>query len=147
VDLSVGPGGQTIHSYDPGFTPTDVVWTTPIPPESVEINPGAGTASLHVTDVPVFDWTTIENSLSHGKLLGPPVPATISIDMEWNGVTKRNNVRNVAEGFAGEMVVNTATIQFSTQEEGFQFVSSSVSAEELGFAEIGHERNGSFFPH
>jgi len=40
-----------LHSYDPGISPTLVVWTTPIPEESAQIDLEAGTAALHVSNI------------------------------------------------------------------------------------------------
>jgi hypothetical protein len=58
------------HAYDPGISPTGVFWTTPIPEHSVKLNLEKGTASLHLTNVTVFDFFTVPNSIDPVHLQG-----------------------------------------------------------------------------
>ena len=61
----------------------------------------------------------------------------------WSGVDERVKIRNSDTGFAGEYIHNTATLTWSASESGFSFTSDPLDSD---FAEIGHERNGVFFP-
>jgi len=100
-------------------------------------------AELHVRDLALRDSFNIPNALAQGAF----VPATVSVDLVWSGpVTRRVNVRDAANDFAGNFAENQATVSFSATEEGFQFQSAPASTSTSVFAEVGHERNGTFFP-
>ena len=144
-----------------------VFWTAVIPDEDVQVNPGAGTAEMHLRDLHLLDYYSPQGT---GDLasLGPTwqsgyFNATVSIDVAWGGpVTRRVNVKDAANGFAGAFDENQATVQWSVHSEsGFDFVSNpgdfSTSVPEVPgvngvtaplnfFAQVGHERNGIFFP-
>ena len=146
---------------------THVFWTAVIPDGDVQANPGAGKAEMHIRDLPVLDYFSPEGT---GDLasLGPTwqtgyFAATVSIDVVWGGpVTRRVNVKDAADGFAGTFAENQAAVTWSAQSEsGFSFVSDAgsfatsvpetpgvngVTAPLNFFAEVGHERNGVFFP-
>ena len=67
----------------------------------------------------------------------------------WSGVNDRLNIKNtdpVFGGFAGEFVRNTAQMEWSAAVGDYTFVSDPMVTSSSSFAEIGHERNGSFFP-
>jgi hypothetical protein len=104
----------------------------------VRVNPGAGQASLNVTNLPIDDYGNVANALVEG----PSVNAFVSFHVDWSGVQERLNLRNPATGFAGEFVHNAATLGWSANEAGFSFVANPLSSD---FAEIGQERNGAFF--
>jgi hypothetical protein len=66
-------------------------------------------------------------------------------------VTRRVNIQDTVNDFAGELNENQATVTWSAQSSsGFSFTSNpgnfSTSVPLNFFAEIGDERNGSFFP-
>jgi hypothetical protein len=142
------------HDFDPGFAPPvnangdRLFWTAAIPDSAVSVNFGAGRAEMHVRDLEMEDYFNFPNASADG----PEVDGTVSFDVVWNGpVTRRVSVRDVANNFAGSYVENQATITWSgSNEPGFSFTSNpgnfSTSVPEGGpFAELGHERNGSFF--
>ncbi len=56
------------------------------------------------------------------------------------------NTDPVFGGFAGEFVRNTAQMEFSAAVGDYTLVSDPMATSTSSFAEIGHERNGSFFP-
>jgi hypothetical protein len=67
----------------------------------------------------------------------------------WSGVGQRVNIRNtdpVYGGFAGEFIRNTAQMEWMAETTDYIFVSSPLATSFSDFAQIGHERNGSFFP-
>ena len=105
----------------------------------MRVNPGAGEASFTVTDLPLEDFGNAVNSLAGGS----SVPASLSLAVTWSGVQERLNIRNQTTGFAGEFVHNTATLQWSATEAGLSFVADPLDSD---FAEVGHTRNGAFFP-
>ncbi len=126
----------------------------PIPDSDVQVNPGAGTAEMHITDLPLLDYPKIPIAL------GPQwqtafIPATLSLDVVWNGpVTQRVNVQNGTNGdhFAGEFAEDQATVTWSARNAaGFSFTANpgtlaTTTIPGFAFAEVGHEQNGIFAP-
>jgi hypothetical protein len=143
------------HDFDPGFGPPvnaagdRLFWTAEIPDSAVQVNFAAGRAEMHVHDLPIEDYFTFPNA----SIPGEEVDATVSFHVVWAApVSRRYNVTDAANGFAGSFVENQATITWSaSNEEGFTFVadpgSFATSVPEAGpIALLGHERNGAFFP-
>jgi hypothetical protein len=142
-----GPGSQ-IHDLNPtAFPPVGLFWTVEIPESGVVVELGAGNASLQAMNVAILDYGYIGNALFGG---GPmPIPGTVSFKVVWSGVNQRVNIRNtdpVYGGFAGEFVRNSAQMEWTATVGDLSFVSDPISTSSSLFAEIGKERNGSFFP-
>jgi hypothetical protein len=117
-------------------------WTVRIPDENVSINLGAGTASMHFTDQATMDFGKILNALGNG----PWVPSTVTYDLEWSGVLQRSQIRDATQGYAGQFLQTNATITWTAHaDNGFSFT-SDASGQTTAFAQLGHERNGVFFP-
>jgi hypothetical protein len=139
-----------IHGYDPGTTPPNtasgLLWVARIPKQAVDVHLGDGKASMNVSDLAVTDWKTNANSLTFGALLGPGVPATVSFDINWSGMTRKVQVSDATKGYAGLFVETGATMTWSSSQKGFTFVSDAAKTTVTAFAEIGHEHNGTFFP-
>ena len=124
----------------------------PAPPDAVEVDPGAGAASLHMANVPVVDAHDLANALTGGKGFGSPpippvapVPAAVSFDIEWRGVLERAIVINENEDFTGQYVKTGATISWSASEAGFTFTSEPPNPARNVYSVVGQERNGVFF--
>ncbi len=146
---------------------TRVFWTAVIPDDDVQVHFGDGTAEMHVQNLAVFNYFAPGGGAGNVSL-GPnwqtaAVDATVSFDVVWNGpVTRDVRVRDTTYGFAGHFLENQATVSWSAQSSsGFSFSSNpgdfSTSLPEVPgvngvtqplnfFAQIGHERNGIFFP-
>src|SRR5262249_21230043 len=123
----VGSGTQ-VTSIDPGNVPDGLFWTVSLPSSSVQVSPGAGTATYQVSNLVTKDFRTTSNDLLHG----PWVPATVSFMVRWSGVTSNTQRSHLnptnpggshsAEPFAGEFVVSqlpgrgTATMRWSASE-------------------------------
>lgn len=133
-----------VTNIDPGNVPGGLFWTIPIPPDSVTIDALRGEASLNLANVQMLDFGTFCNDAVHG----PSVPATASLSAKWSGVIRRANVRNATEGFAGQFAITNATLEYSASvpANNFEFVSDPASTSVSLFSQIGHERNGKFFP-
>jgi hypothetical protein len=160
-----GPAVSPVDSGN-GFG-TRVFWTAVIPDRDVQVNPLTGAARLHVQNLPELDYYS---PAGQGDLasLGPTwqtgyFDAAVSIDVVWSGpVTRRVNVRDAANGFAGIFNENQATVTWSAKSQsGFRFTSNpgnfstsvpevpgvnGVSAPLNFFAQVGLEANGIFFP-
>jgi hypothetical protein len=127
-----------------------VFWTVPIPDDSVEVSPGSGRASYHVRNLQTLDFHDFVNdSLFHG----PSTPTTLDFRIEWGGpITDRRNIKDAANGFAGEFVFNSATMVWSAFEPEraggpTRYISDPANTSHSDFAMVGHERNGVFFRH
>jgi hypothetical protein len=133
-----------VASIEPGNVPDGLFWTIPIPPKSVTIDLGAGKASFKLANVALKDFGDVVNDFKHG----PSVPATASFDVQWSGVIKKTKIRDEKNGFAGKFVITGATLEYvaSVPAHNFEFVSDAAKTSKNLFAEIGHERNGVFFP-
>jgi hypothetical protein len=101
---------------------------------------------FQASNVPVFDYGNIGNALFGG---GPAaVPGHVSFTAAWSGVNERVNIKNtdpVFGGYAAEFVRNSAQLEWIATVGDFQFVSAPLATSSSSFAELGHERNGSFF--
>ena len=142
-----GPGAQ-LHDLNPSlFPPIGLFWTTAIPAGGLQVNLGKGVATMEASNVAVIDYGDIVNALFGG---GPaPVPASVSFKVAWSGVDERVNIKNsdpVFGGFAGEFIRNTAQMEWTATAGDYTLVSDPLATSSSLFAEIGHERNGSFFP-
>ena len=143
---------QQIHDYNPGIAANGLFWVIAASPDVAQIDLDSATASLKMTDVPVMDAHDLANALTGGKgFSNPPippiaaVPATVSFDIEWRGLTERAIVTNENEDFTGQFIETGATIQWSSNQSGFQFVSEAPNPARNVYSVIGHERNGVFF--
>jgi hypothetical protein len=145
-------GDQTstqIHDFNPStFPPVGLFWTVELPEDSVEVDFDDGWASLRGFDVPVFDYGTLPNAL-FGPVPSPLPTGTVSFKVVWNGPGQRAHIRNtdpVYGGFEGQFIRNTAQMEWTATVGDYAFVSDPLSTSSSTFAEIGRERNGSFFP-
>jgi len=146
--------GAQIHDLNPStFPPVGLFWTIQISDDrhgddgnGVDVNLGTGSASLQVSNAPILDYGSLWNALFGGG--PPPVPGTVSVRVDWQGVNQRLNIRNtdpVYGGFAGEFVRNAAQMQWTATVGDLLFESDALGTSSSAFAEIGHERNGVFF--
>ena len=147
MDVYEPSSGAQIHDLNPSdYHPTGLFWTIEIPEDGIEVNLGKGHASMEAKRVPIFDYGNIGNALSGGA---PRTPGVVSFRVVWSGVNQRVNIRNTDPlygGFAGNFVRNTAQMEWTAVTDDFLFVSAPLRTSSSNFAEIGEERNGSFFP-
>jgi hypothetical protein len=131
-----------VHDFDPGIAANGLFWTVPLPRGSVRADPGSGVATLVVNSANVLDYHDIPNAL----VRGPSHPATVSFVVNWHPGSQRTKIRDTVNGFAAELVQNTATMSWSAITQGISYVSGPESTSSSVFAYVGHERNGAFFP-
>jgi len=96
---------------------------------------------MDFSDLETRDFHDLVNTLHRG----PSVPADVSFRIRWSGVKARVTLSDTTNQFAGNFIEDTATIGWSSHQEGFKFVSAPASTSTSLFAEIGRERNGVFF--
>ena len=147
-----------IHDFNPGFGPAvgpngaRALWTVPIDDKDVSVQFAAGKAEMRVNDLPMPDYGNKANALGpHWQTAFDP--GVVSFDVVWGRpVTRRFSVPDGTLGnhYAGEYVENQATVTWSgtNLKTGFTFTANpgtfATSAFDGGFAELGHERNGTF---
>ena len=101
---------------------------------------------MSVSNAPILDCGNIQNALFGG---GPsPVRGSVSFKVVWSGPGQRVNIRNtdpVFGGFEGEFIRGSAQMEWTARVGNYTFASDALATSSSSFAEIGHERNGSFF--
>jgi hypothetical protein len=158
-----GPAGsakltEQIHDFNVHIDSNDVFWMVRVPQEDVEVDFDNAKARLKVGDLRVFDDHDIANSLTFGIGLPgdpdypfpaiPPVApmrATVSFDLEWNGIVAAAQINNTGQQFKGSFLSTGATIRWSAEEPGFRFQSEAPDPTRNLISVLGHERNGVFF--
>ena len=126
--------------------------------DAVEVDFDRGRARLRVRGLDVYDDHDLANSLTLGLGLPgdlgfpypsipavAPVPAKVSLDLQWNGILDTAQIENTAQQFKGLFLSTGATIKWSAQQEGFQFQSESPDPARNLISVIGREKNGVFF--
>ena len=118
-------------------------WIIRIPDHSVDVNPGAGRARMVVSNLEIEDYHDLCNALSDG----PSDEAHVSFDVRWDSPIMRKRFRNPAadQRFTGLFSRTQARVEWSAEEEGFEFHSDPASTSTTVYAEVGEERNGVFF--
>ena len=101
---------------------------------------------MRVSNAPILDYGIIQNPLFGG---GPsPVPGSVSFNVVWSGAGERVKIRNtdpVFGGYEGEFIRNTAQMEWTATVGNYTFASDPLATSSSSFAEIGREKNGSFF--
>lgn len=102
-----------------------------------------GRARVIAKDVPVIDTFQFANPFL--------VPSTVSFTIEWEATGPLEELGSGKAvpptdpaSFLGTFASAHATGRFSGAELGFSFVSKPGASSDLGYAEIGTERNGIF---
>jgi hypothetical protein len=161
--LYIGPAGsanltQQIHDYNVHIDSNDVFWMIRVPHDSVSVRFDDGRARLLVRGLKVFDDHDIANSLTQGLGLPgdlgfpyphvPPVfpkPATVSFDVQWDGIVTAAEIRKASQHFRGSFLSTGATISWSSEQEGFMFQSEPPNPATNLVSVLGREQNGVFF--
>ena len=100
-------------------------------------------ATVVANDVPVVDSFQFSNPFL--------TPSTVSLKLQWDATSAPVEVGsgNVVPptdpaAFLGTFAAARATGRLSGAELGFSFVSGPGASSDLGYAELGRERNGAF---
>jgi hypothetical protein len=161
--LYTGPVGsasvaQQIHDYNVHIDVNAVFWMIRLGHGAVEVDFDNARASLRVRGLEVFDDHDIANSLTYGLGLPgdpdfpyPAIPAvsptraTVSFDVEWNGIISAAQIHNTGQRFQGSFLETNATIEWSSKQPGFQFQSEPANPARNLISVLGNEKNGAFF--
>jgi len=147
-----------IHDYNVHVDSNDVFWIARLSKGAVDVDFDKGRATLKVRGLEVFDDHDLANSLTDGlglpgdlgfsyPAIPPifPVRATVSFDVEWNGVLAAAQIHNPAQTFKGSFISTPATIKWSAEQPGFRFESEEPNPARNVISVLGHEQNGAFF--
>jgi hypothetical protein len=145
------------HSWDGGLSPTSVFWALSIPNGSAQVNLDAGTASLHIENLCVFDAFIVPNSIAGVNRSVNLVKGIInSVQIDWSGIISVDTANQPDNQMRGKFVENIAKISVTattpktaitslSNGHGFQFASDPASTSVSNFAQIGFEQNGVFY--
>lgn len=98
---------------------------------------------MTVADMEIEDYHDLFNALEDG----PSVEAHVSFDVRWDNRIAKKRIRNAAadQRFTGLFNQTQAKVEWSAEEDGFEFHSDPASTSTTVYAEVGEERNGVFF--
>ena len=97
---------------------------------------------MDVRHLAVPDFHDLPNAI----LGGPSLPGVVSFRVDWAASRERQNFRNEALQYRGQMVLNTANGAWSGETAEASYVSNPDPATQVSvYAEVGHMRNGVFF--
>ena len=114
-----------------------------MPADSVQVDVPAGRATFQLQDFHLKDYTDIANALLGG---GPnPQPSTVSFRVEWTAFGSAHVFDNAAQQFRGTFRDATAQMDWTARSVDYDFVSSPLATSTSAAAELGLERNGSFY--
>jgi hypothetical protein len=74
-----------------------------------------------------------------------PVRAKVSFHVEWSGIVATAQIENTMQQFKGSFLSTGATIDWTAEEDGFQFQSEAPDPARNLVSVLGRERNGVFF--
>jgi hypothetical protein len=118
-------------------------WTSVVPSDSVHADLSNGRATLEIRNLHMKDYHDLENALVGG---GPrPVPGVVSYRVEWTALGAVNSFDNAAQNFRGEFRNAIARMEWTAETPDFSFVSAPLSTSTTDAAQVGSERNGSFY--
>ncbi len=136
-----GPGSPQVHDLNGGILQSGLFWTVGLRPGSFNVSGNGRVARLHARGVPQVDTFVFAGS-NH-------VSATVELEVRWEAI---GPVADLGSGdsvpaddpaaFSGRFAPARATAEIEGLELGFAFEGEATS--DLGYAQLGVERNGVF---
>jgi hypothetical protein len=144
VDLfESGPGSPQIHDYNGGIPPNGLFWTVALPPGAFSMSENRRRARLHLRAICTIDSFVFAGVNS--------TPAVLDMDVRWEARGRAMQLGSGASvpptdpaAFTGSFRTARATGKFAGTGLGYGFKPHGAATSDLGFAELGSERNGSF---
>ena len=138
MDLFEPGSDSRIHDFTGGILASGLVWTVPLPDESVVVSADGKRLDVDVRDVAVIDTTRQGD-----------IPAVVSFQMTWKGHGKARTLgRGTAveptdpAAFLGRFFRARARGTFSGAAGDFTFQSSPQRKAKSLWAELGTQQNG-----
>ena len=132
-----------VHDNNGGILLSGLFWTVELPNGAFRVSRNGRRAIVEARNVPVIDTFQFASPFL--------VPATVSFRVEWDatGAPEPLGFGSAVPAtdpgaFLGMLAPARSTGQFSGAELGFSFASRPGASTDLGYAEIGTERNGVF---
>jgi hypothetical protein len=148
-----GDSDFQLADHNPGVSQGGLLWTMPIPRASI---PGSedsqvSEASFCLTDAQMPDFGNLLTSLwgggavdGQGMPLRPVFGSSVSLQAKWFSPGSRQVVRDPVNRFIYDRAETSASIKWKSFRRGAIFESDDKPQQVL-FAAIGSESNGSFF--
>jgi hypothetical protein len=132
-----------IHDFNPGITQNGLFWTSIVPTDAVRVDVNNSGATMEVRNLHMKDYFDIENAVVGGG--GRPVPAVVSYRVEWTAAGAVKTFDNPVQQFRGMFRGASARMEWSARTVDFDFVSAALATSITDAAQLGSERNGSFY--
>ena len=140
-----------LNDHNPGVSENGLFWTMPIPRDSVALKLEEGRAAFCLSDALMPDLHDLLTALwgggafdGQGKPLHPVFSSTVSLHAEWFDAGPVVQTRDAVNRFVYTNAQTNARIRWKAVRRGVTFENDGGPQQVL-FAAIGTERNGSFF--
>jgi hypothetical protein len=135
--------GQQVHDFNPGITQNGVFWTTVVSDSAVQVDLGAGRATLLVKDIAQKDYFTFDNAMLGN---GPtPRQGRVSFRVEWTATGEPGVVDDPTQSYRGTVRDAIAKMEWSGRSGDFEFRSTPLAESTTDAAQLGSARNGSYY--
>jgi len=142
-DPQLGDPPVQVHDFNPGIRQNGLFWTTIVSADSVQVDLGAGTASLEVSDIQQKDYFDFENAmLGNGDT---PRQGQVSFRVEWTANGPAQNVNNPTQEYRGTVQPALAQMEWSGRSGDFEFQSAPLATSTTDAAQLGSCSNGSYY--
>jgi hypothetical protein len=108
----------------------------------VAAQPGNGSAVMDVRNLPSRDYHDLLNAITGGPFL----PAVVSFRVEWGRSSDKHHFHDPEDRFDADVALNSAMAWWRGETSEALYVADDISTSASLFAEVGHERNGVYFP-
>jgi hypothetical protein len=136
-------GDAQVTDFNPGIRNNGLFWTTVVDDRAIDVNRAAGTATFRGTNMHMPDFHDFQNSiLGNGE---SPTPAVVSFTVRWTATGTVEVFNNDTQQYHGDMRPATAQMEWSASSGIYEYRSKPLSTSASVFAQIGTERNGSFY--
>jgi hypothetical protein len=139
----LGDPPPQVHDFNPGITQNGLFWTSIARLDQVAVDLTSGRATMEVRNLHMKDFFDLENATVGGG--EPPRPAVVSYRVEWTAAGPVNAFDNIAQQFRGQFRNAGAQMEWSARTPDFDFVSAPLATSTTDAAQLGFERNGSFY--
>jgi hypothetical protein len=98
---------------------------------------------MDVRNLESRDYHDLINAVTPGATF---LPAVVSFRVEWASSGDRHQFHDTVNGFDADVVLTSAKAWWSGETSAARYVAEDIATSTSLFAEVGHERNGVYFP-